>query len=109
MGERLADLRDAIEGMGALGPAVFVAILVARRAARGAAAAWLVGHPAVARVERLASEHGAAGVALTRLVPVIPFSLLNYAFELTRVPFPTYALPTGVCIASPSPAPSSRR
>lgn len=75
-----------------------IAFLLSRRFAREGAAAWLGGHPGAARVEGLAAEHGAASVALTRLVPVIPFSILNYAFGLTRVPFRTYAAWTAVCI-----------
>ena len=37
-------------------------------------------------------------VALVRLVPVIPFNLLNYALGLTRVPLSQYALATLVCM-----------
>lgn len=80
-----------------------IAFLLSRRFAREGAAAWLGGRPGAARVEGLAAEHGAASVALTRLVPVIPFSILNYAFGLTRVPFRTYAAWTAVCIAGASP------
>ena len=38
-------------------------------------------------------------VALTRLVPLFPFNLLNYALGLTRIPFPVYVLTTLVCMA----------
>ena len=41
---------------------------------------------------------GAIIVALTRLVPLFPFNLLNYAFGLTRVPFWTYVFWTWLCI-----------
>ena len=38
-------------------------------------------------------------VALTRLVPLFPFNLLNYALGLTRIRFSVYVLTTLVCMA----------
>jgi rhodanese-related sulfurtransferase len=37
-------------------------------------------------------------VALTRLVPLIPFNLLNYALGLTRIPVVSYMLASLVCM-----------
>ncbi len=37
-------------------------------------------------------------VAFTRLVPVFPFILLNYALGLTRIPFRDYLLTTAICM-----------
>jgi uncharacterized membrane protein YdjX (TVP38/TMEM64 family) len=37
-------------------------------------------------------------VAITRLVPIFPFNLLNYGFGLTKVPFRTYVLWSFVCM-----------
>jgi uncharacterized membrane protein YdjX (TVP38/TMEM64 family)/rhodanese-related sulfurtransferase len=51
------------------------------------------------RVERLMNGVEAEGwrfVAFTRLVPLFPFNLLNYALGLTRIPFGHYVLATGI-------------
>ena len=42
--------------------------------------------------------YGAIIVAITRLVPLFPFNLLNYGFGLTRVPFWTYVGWSWLCM-----------
>ena len=42
------------------------------------------------RIDRGVAERGWIYIALTRLMPVIPFNLLNYAFGLTQIRFSTY-------------------
>lgn len=37
-------------------------------------------------------------VAMTRLVPLVPFNLLNYALGLTQIPFTVYILTTALCM-----------
>jgi uncharacterized membrane protein YdjX (TVP38/TMEM64 family) len=52
-------------------------------------------------LKRLVSGVEAEGwrfVAFTRLVPVLPFNLLNFTLGLTRIPFPAYLLATAVCM-----------
>jgi uncharacterized membrane protein YdjX (TVP38/TMEM64 family)/rhodanese-related sulfurtransferase len=69
--------------------------------ARYVAADW-VRRKAGARLERLIKGVEAEGwrfVALTRLVPLIPFNLLNYALGLTRIPALAYVLASLVCMA----------
>jgi uncharacterized membrane protein YdjX (TVP38/TMEM64 family)/rhodanese-related sulfurtransferase len=66
--------------------------------ARYVAADW-VRRKAGARLERLIGGVEAEGwrfVALTRLVPLIPFNLLNYALGLTRIPAVAYVLASAV-------------
>jgi uncharacterized membrane protein YdjX (TVP38/TMEM64 family) len=141
VGERIAELRGWIVGLGPLGPAVFVvvyalaailaipaslltvaagamfgsvvgisvvaigatlgataAFAIARWLARDAIAVWLEGNEKFRRLDELTGRHGAVIVAITRLVPLFPFNLLNYGFGLTRVPFSTYVFWSFVCM-----------
>lgn len=73
------------------------AFLVARYVAAG----W-VRTKAGPRIERLISGVEAEGwrfVVLMRLVPLVPFSLLNYALGLTRIALPQYVLASLVAMA----------
>jgi len=74
-----------------------LAFLVARYVTRDWVAAKLTG----SKWEKLDSEvarHGWKMVAFTRLIPVFPFNLLNYAFGLTKVPFAHYVVATFICM-----------
>jgi uncharacterized membrane protein YdjX (TVP38/TMEM64 family) len=75
-----------------------LAFLMARYLARDAIARRLSANPKFQWLDRLTADHGAVIVALTRLVPLFPFNLLNYGFGLTRVPFWTYALWSWLCM-----------
>jgi uncharacterized membrane protein YdjX (TVP38/TMEM64 family)/Fe-S oxidoreductase len=47
----------------------------------------------------MAVEHnGWKAVALTRLIPVFPYNILNYAFGLTKISFFHYLLTTFICM-----------
>lgn len=141
LGDRLAALRDWIEGLGALGPVVFIALyaaatvvaipgspltvaagvlfgslwgvvivsiaatlgasgafLVARYVARDATEASLSRNPRFQRLYSLTETHGAVIVAITRLIPLFPFNLINYGFGLTRVRFGTYVFWSWLCM-----------
>ena len=67
-----------------------LAFLVGRFLARDWVAAKLKDRPNFAALDRAVGEKGALIVFLTRLSPVFPFNLLNYALGLTSVPFLTY-------------------
>lgn len=74
-----------------------VAFLVSRYVARGWVEKRLVG----SRWEKLdedVARHGWKVVAFTRLVPLFPFNLLNYALGLTKIGFFSYALTTFLCM-----------
>ncbi|HEX5514395.1 MAG TPA: TVP38/TMEM64 family protein [Gammaproteobacteria bacterium] len=68
--------------------------------ARYAAPAW-IGRDSGARVIRLRQGVEAEGwrfVAFVRLVPIFPFSLINYGLGLTRLHFGMYLTTTVVCM-----------
>jgi uncharacterized membrane protein YdjX (TVP38/TMEM64 family) len=75
-----------------------LAFLLGRYLARDAVERWLAASPQFQRLARLTAEHGVVIVALTRLVPIFPFNLLNYGFGLTRVPFLTYLFWSWLCM-----------
>ena len=72
--------------------------LIARYFARDAVAGWLAGQRQFQKLDKLTETHGAWIVAITRLVPVFPFNLLNYGFGLTRVRFWTYVFFSWLCM-----------
>lgn len=75
-----------------------LAFLIARYAARGLVASWVDEN---GRMKRLDTEVGRQGwriLLITRLVPVFPFNLQNYAYGLTRIGLVTYVLVSAICI-----------
>jgi pyruvate/2-oxoglutarate dehydrogenase complex dihydrolipoamide dehydrogenase (E3) component/uncharacterized membrane protein YdjX (TVP38/TMEM64 family) len=75
-----------------------LAFLVSRYFAREAVVRWLESNEKFQKLDKLTEEHGAIIVALTRLVPIFPFNLLNYGFGLTKVPFWTYVFWSWLCM-----------
>lgn len=68
-----------------------VAFLVSRYLARD----WIEGKlksPRWRHLDEQVEIHGWKMVAFTRLIPLFPFNMLNYAFGLTRVKFSHYAI-----------------
>ncbi len=75
-----------------------LSFLVARYFAREPVARWLSTKEKFQRLDQLTERRGAVIVALTRLVPLFPFNLLNYGFGLTRVRFWTYVFWSWLCM-----------
>ena len=69
-----------------------LAFLLGRTIARQWIAARVAQNPRFAAIDRAVAEQGLKIVLLTRLSPVFPFNLLNYAFGLTRVRLRDYVL-----------------
>jgi uncharacterized membrane protein YdjX (TVP38/TMEM64 family)/rhodanese-related sulfurtransferase len=68
--------------------------------ARSIAGEWAA-HRLGGRLQRLIDGVTAEGwrfVALMRLVPLIPFNLLNYALGLTGISLPAYVLTSAICM-----------
>src|SRR2546428_9111738 len=72
------------------------AFLVGRTLAHDWVARRTAGRPRLAAIGRAVEIEGFKIVLLTRLSPVLPFNLLNYAFGLTAVPFRTYVVASWV-------------
>lgn len=68
------------------------AFLVGRYLARGLIARTIEGNARFTAVDRAIAMEGWKIVLLTRLSPVFPFALLNYAFGITRVKLGHYVL-----------------
>jgi uncharacterized membrane protein YdjX (TVP38/TMEM64 family) len=75
-----------------------LAFLAGRYAARGLVESWKENNERVKRLDEGVEKHGWRILLITRLVPVFPFSLQNYAYGLTKIGLVTYALVTGICI-----------
>ncbi len=74
-----------------------VAFLVSRYIGRE----WIeskLSSPRWKKLDEMVENHGWKAVAFTRLIPLFPFNLLNYAFGLTRVKFLHYVLATFICM-----------
>ncbi len=50
------------------------------------------------KLDRMVEEHGAIVVAITRLIPIFPFNVLNYGFGFTGVPLQTYVFWSWLCM-----------
>ncbi len=141
VGEKLGALRQWIQSLGALGPAIFAgfyvlgvvagipglaltvaagglfgswlgiilvslaatigasfSFLIARYFTREAVADWLSKREKFKKLDVMTEEHGAMIVAITRLIPIFPFNLLNYGFGLTKIPFWTYVFWSWLCM-----------
>lgn len=68
------------------------AFLVGRYLARDWVSQKIAGNSSFAAIDRAVAEEGFKIVLLTRLSPVFPFNLLNYAFGITGVSLRDYAL-----------------
>jgi uncharacterized membrane protein YdjX (TVP38/TMEM64 family) len=72
------------------------AFLVGRFLARDMVARKVSGNRRFVAIDSAVGRQGWKIVFLTRLSPVFPFNLINYAYGLTRIPFPHYALASWV-------------
>ncbi|AFZ51778.1 TVP38/TMEM64 family protein [Dactylococcopsis salina] len=71
-----------------------LAFLVGRYIARGWVEKQIEGNPRFKAIDQAVAEEGVKIVLLTRLSPIFPFNLLNYAYGLTKVTFRDYVVGT---------------
>lgn len=74
-----------------------LAFLISRYIARD----WIekkLKSPRWRKLDEAVERHGWKIVAFTRLIPLFPFNLLNYAFGLTKIKFSHYAIATFICM-----------
>lgn len=75
-----------------------LAFLVARYAARGLVASWVEENERLQRLDGEVERQGWRILVITRLVPLFPFNLQNYAYGLTKIGLGTYVLVSAICI-----------
>ena len=75
-----------------------LSFLIARYAARATVERWMTPYPALGRIDRAVARHGFRIVMITRLVPIFPFNLQNYAYGLTSIGFGAYTLTSWLCM-----------
>ena len=75
-----------------------LAFLIGRYAARGLVERWTAKDERIKRLDEGVERQGWRMLLITRLVPVFPFNLQNYAYGITRIGLGTYVLLTCVSI-----------
>jgi len=75
-----------------------LSFLIARYFARGQVESWISKNEKIKKLDELSKIHGKYIVAITRLIPLFPFTLLNYAFGLTKINFWTYLFWSWLCM-----------
>lgn len=75
-----------------------ISFLVARYFARGVVEGWAAKNEKFKKLDEMTARQGPIIVAVTRLVPLFPFNLLNYGFGLTKVGFWPYAFWSWLCM-----------
>ena len=75
-----------------------LAFLVARYGLRGLVEGWVARNARLTRMDEAVAHDGWRIVMITRLVPLFPFNLQNYAYGVTRIGFWAYLTTSAVCM-----------
>ena len=75
---------------------VSVAFLIARYVARDLVEGWVKDNTQFRKIDEQVEEQGWRILMFTRLVPIFPFNLQNYAYGLTSIRFSTYVLVSAI-------------
>jgi len=74
------------------------AFMIARYGFNPSWVRWIKKNEHFEKLNDMVRTKGAYVVALTRLIPLFPYALLNYGFGLTRVSFKTYLFWSWLCM-----------
>ncbi len=75
-----------------------LAFFIGRYAARGLVEGWTAENERVRKLDDGVEKHGWRMLLITRLVPIFPFNLQNYAYGSTGIGGGTYVVLTALCI-----------
>ena len=75
---------------------VSFAFLIARYVARDLVEGWVKDNAQFRKIDEQVEEQGWRILMFTRLVPIFPFNLQNYAYGLTSIRFSTYVLVSAI-------------
>ena len=75
---------------------VSVAFFIARYVARDLVESWVKDNAQFRKIDEQVEEQGWRIVMFTRVVPIFPFNLQNYAYGLTSIRFSTYVLVSAI-------------
>ncbi len=75
-----------------------VAFLVARYVARDMVEGWAQSNSIFKKIDDGVAAQGWRMLMVTRLVPLFPFNLQNYAYGLTKIGLPTYVTVSWICM-----------
>ena len=75
---------------------VSVAFLIARYVARDLVERWVKNNAQFRKIDEQVDEQGWRILMFTRLVPIFPFNLQNYAYGLTSIRFTTFVIVSAI-------------
>ena len=75
---------------------VALAFLIARYVARDLVEGWVKDNAQFRKIDEQVEEQGWRILMVTRLVPIFPFNLQNYAYGLTSIRFSTFVLTSAI-------------
>ena len=75
---------------------ISIAFLIARYVARDLIEGWVKNNAQFRKIDEQVEEQGWRILMFTRLVPIFPFNLQNYAYGLTSIRFSTYVLVSAI-------------
>ncbi|GAA0731683.1 hypothetical protein GCM10008906_00430 [Clostridium oceanicum] len=73
-----------------------LAFLIGRYAGRGMVEKWVKGKEEFEKIDEGVRKQGWRMLMITRLVPVFPFNLQNFAYGLTKIDFKTYVFVSAI-------------